>query len=721
MAVAQASIKSSSQFNPPLGLVAAAKPPTTILTPGLVLAVSLLYMMSSDGQIEDKEASQLQAVMGSNEALLNFALAYVQRVSVESFLDQAPGGLSKEDKLCILTNVCDSMLSDGRCEPSELLFFETLLSAFGISTQEYKPYFQAIQLKNDKTVLGPFADLQAGAPMTPHLALAVCLLYMMSADGRLSQEEIGQFETVVREFEGLQQAAIGYVRTTKREDFFKTIRRVLDRRQQLCLLTHVCDSMMSDGVVAVAEYKLFLGIMSVFDWHIADFNKFNKVLEVKNIKPFDIRKFEISEAHLRAIDAVDAESEVFAMANNKAELGIEVRRTLHDTTETMQHDVGTSENLIQVHHNATDDLNTQWLVGAVMDPNQLSLDLDANNVSRVRVDTFSDPSTVQFIDGTSPSHDAQRMSELRELEANYQTLSKVGDSKLMEILPPEVRIKNLFGNIEVLTQRLDDFETKNKLLLDTVKKANILHNPSASGADNFHQSSASSVPSVDVDWAPENQQTLKWDALDANRQKLAQPLKADKPRSFEGMAAERPNARTGLGKTHVQSNMQSVGVPVMGSNHPMMGQVKSSSNWQHIAPSEVTTHLDLTRPAANSPFHADDVAEPMPTTGKGFERATQTPSDDTSQTQPAGSEATGWARTPTQTKRVNPESRLSMRDLMLCAKLVATFCMLSMWSPSTNAMRSVNPRVVTGQLVRLHQVPLVEVELDTLSEIKTAD
>ena len=47
--------------------------------------------------------------------------------------------------------------------------------------------------------------------------------------------------------------------------------------------------------------------------------------------------------------------------------------------------------------------------------------------------------------------------------------------------------------------------------------------------------------------------------------------------------------------------------------------------------------------------------------------------------------------------------------------------MLTIWSPSTNAIRSVNPRVVTGQLVRLHQVPLVEVKLDTLSEIKTAD
>ena len=115
------------------------------------------------------------------------------------------------------------------------------------------------------------------------------------------------------------------------------------------------------------------------------------------------------------------------------------------------------------------------------------------------------------------------------------------------------------------------------------------------------------VQGEEIHPSTENPQNFNFQVSVANRQKLAQPLKADKPRSFEGMAPERPNARTGLGKTHVQSHIQSVGVQVMGSNHPMMGQVKSSSNWQHIAPSEAATHLDLTRPAANSPSHVDDL------------------------------------------------------------------------------------------------------------------
>ena len=80
------------------------------LTPHLVLAVSLLYMMASDGSIEDEESSQLQASIGGHDNLLQFALRYVQVVTIDRFLQKAPEVLSGQDKLCILSNVCDSML-----------------------------------------------------------------------------------------------------------------------------------------------------------------------------------------------------------------------------------------------------------------------------------------------------------------------------------------------------------------------------------------------------------------------------------------------------------------------------------------------------------------------------------------------------------------------------------------------------------------------------------
>jgi uncharacterized tellurite resistance protein B-like protein len=47
------------------------------LTPMLSLAVALLYMMTADGDIEEHESSQLQAVLGGNDEALVLAMEYV--------------------------------------------------------------------------------------------------------------------------------------------------------------------------------------------------------------------------------------------------------------------------------------------------------------------------------------------------------------------------------------------------------------------------------------------------------------------------------------------------------------------------------------------------------------------------------------------------------------------------------------------------------------------
>gem|GEM_PF-3834669 len=44
------------------------------LTPMLSLAVALLYMMTADGEIEEHESSQLQAVLGGNDEALDLAM-----------------------------------------------------------------------------------------------------------------------------------------------------------------------------------------------------------------------------------------------------------------------------------------------------------------------------------------------------------------------------------------------------------------------------------------------------------------------------------------------------------------------------------------------------------------------------------------------------------------------------------------------------------------------
>ncbi|CAM5719602.1 Tellurite resistance protein TerB OS=Lysinibacillus sphaericus OX=1421 GN=LS41612_12790 PE=4 SV=1 [Lysinibacillus sphaericus] len=54
--------------------------------------------------------------------------------------------------MCILVNIIDSSLSDGEAEIQEQQLFAKFLKAFGISEERFKPFFEVIVLKNDRSV-----------------------------------------------------------------------------------------------------------------------------------------------------------------------------------------------------------------------------------------------------------------------------------------------------------------------------------------------------------------------------------------------------------------------------------------------------------------------------------------------------------------------------------------------------------------------------------------
>jgi hypothetical protein len=73
---------------------------------------------------------------------------------VEVFLDQATTVLSEPQKLCTLTNLCDSLLADGNAAPAEQVLFGKFMTAFGVSEERFRPYFDVIAMKNDRSVFG---------------------------------------------------------------------------------------------------------------------------------------------------------------------------------------------------------------------------------------------------------------------------------------------------------------------------------------------------------------------------------------------------------------------------------------------------------------------------------------------------------------------------------------------------------------------------------------
>ena len=63
-------------------------------------------------------------------------------------------GSAEPQKLCTLTNLCDSLLADGNAAPAEQVLFGKFMTAFGVSEERFRPYFDVIAMKNDRSVFG---------------------------------------------------------------------------------------------------------------------------------------------------------------------------------------------------------------------------------------------------------------------------------------------------------------------------------------------------------------------------------------------------------------------------------------------------------------------------------------------------------------------------------------------------------------------------------------
>lgn len=135
------------------------------MSPHLAFTTSLIYMMSADGEMDSEEVGHLLSVLGGqddgkgtigvgaqNQALLDAALKYRRKHSLEAFLAEAAPLLSDAQKMCIMINLIDSSLADGQPEPEEQAMFAKFLSAFGITEERFRPFFEVIMLKADRTV-----------------------------------------------------------------------------------------------------------------------------------------------------------------------------------------------------------------------------------------------------------------------------------------------------------------------------------------------------------------------------------------------------------------------------------------------------------------------------------------------------------------------------------------------------------------------------------------
>lgn len=432
------------------------------LTPYLALACAMLYMVASDGELGASESSHLQSVLGGDEEVLRYGVHYVQNLSFDGFLIDAPELLSMKDKWCILTNVCDALLSDGHADSAELAQFSRLKQAFGVQDKQFEPFFKILALKNDKSILGRYAGVRdERQPMTPHLALACSLLYMLTSDGSIGAQEVGQLEAVLGEFDGLQKVALSYVRTVKMKSFLDEASAILNTEQKLFILINVCDSMLADGEVASIEDKLFISILHAFGYNEAVFARFYQVIETKNVKPFSTSDFKNSVKHNRVASSDEAEGELFenklsdstlaaaADGLRDAEKGDSVRasaaelemnqfisRHMLENRQNLDNDFDGQVNFAKIKSNATDGLNLQPIVTAPEESNRQIIQSDALT-------------------------DNHQLIESDGANVNRQEVSVDGMGIHRETLDPEVRAQNIQQVVGQVNQRLDHFEANN--------------------------------------------------------------------------------------------------------------------------------------------------------------------------------------------------------------------------------------------------------------------
>ena len=342
------------------------------LTPYLSMVASILYMMAADGELSEQECSQLQSVVGGDDQILRRAVQYVETHSIDTFLSDVPNTLEGDDQFCMLMNVCDSIMADGEMAKEEMILFSRMLNALGQSRETFKPYFYTISIKNKRSVFGAFDDTAAKSALTPQIALAASVLYMMSSDGSMAAEEVGQLQVVIGQSQTLLKASLKYVKEIKFHQFIKLAAPLLNQPQRLCVLMNVCDSMLADGRIDVLEKDLFKRMLAEFGVSEANFNGHFKNLFLKNEKPQDIRKGGFQESrnkhdserikskddaqqHFdRTIEGQDPNLTAPPALTEQSELGTAISRTMQENISKLSGEMASEQDMIVMAENANE-------------------------------------------------------------------------------------------------------------------------------------------------------------------------------------------------------------------------------------------------------------------------------------------------------------------------------------------------------------------------------
>jgi hypothetical protein len=341
--------------------------------------------------------------------------------------------------------------------------------------------------------------------------------------------------------------------------------------------------------------------------------------------------------------------------------------------------------------------NRQQLAGASQVDNRQTIDGEQTQANKQTIDddlyaTYGAPvgtdrsrDNVQDIPQTATQPNVQAIAVESPVTNQAQIEVTATSTDHAENLPPEVRVQNLFEDIDSLNRKLDDFEEKNKKMLAAAKQSR-----------------------------------------EENKRREAQALAASLNRQSAQEAAGQPNHQS-LGKEGVTVNVQEVPMDRLQDDDPKAPQKILSSflRWDTrtsqpnivMIDSSVNalteTHPSLTL-TSQSPEQIWIGAKPANNHGL-FDQAGQAEGGDA--WQPRASDGTNENGRPSQlrnkTRYQGHGSAGAGVPYKVYVKATVTFVVLSCWASSISAVDSVRTKRFVGVLERAPVVSVLQVPQPT--------
>jgi uncharacterized tellurite resistance protein B-like protein len=120
--------------------------------------------------------------------------------------------------------------------------------------------------------------------LTPRIAFAAAMIYMINADGRIEPEEIRRLVIAVHDDRTLLEVATRYTKFNTVDEFITQSAALLDHDQQLSILVNLYDAILANGEALPQELELFEEFMARFGFNEIEFEPYFQSIAVKNNK-----------------------------------------------------------------------------------------------------------------------------------------------------------------------------------------------------------------------------------------------------------------------------------------------------------------------------------------------------------------------------------------------------------------------------------------------------